>query len=104
MSNKREIIVNLNGGSTLAEDDKAFRITLVKVKGLSRPSGVIESQGIKTPGEADSMEELCFNAAVDGVESLVVALACAGVDVTSKPVVDAINVALDAINNKSDWS
>ena len=100
----KQIIVNLNGGTALDEDDKGFKITLVKVKGLRRPSGVMESQGIKRPGDADSMEELCFNAAVDGVEALVLCLACAGVDVTSKPVLDAINTALDAINNKSDWS
>jgi hypothetical protein len=41
-----------------------------------------------------------FNAAIDGIESMILALAVAGVDVETPAVVEAIESAIDAIGNK----
>jgi hypothetical protein len=38
-----------------------------------------------------------YNAAIDGIESLVLAHACAGIDVSSKEYVEGIQTALDAV-------
>ena len=43
-----------------------------------------------------------YEACVDGVESLLLALACAGVDVESKQFKAGLESALDAIANKFD--
>lgn len=40
-----------------------------------------------------------YEGAIDGVESFLIALACAGVDVESEPVKQALQTALDAIGN-----
>jgi len=40
-----------------------------------------------------------YNAAIDGVESLVLAHACAGVDVRSKEYVGGLKVAIESITN-----
>ncbi len=47
----------------------------------------------------DSPEDMEYNAAIDGLESLILAHACAGVDVASKKYVEGIETALDAILN-----
>jgi len=43
-----------------------------------------------------------FNARIDGLESLLLALACEGVKVDTPEVRTAIISALDAINNMAD--
>jgi|SRR5665213_2121837 len=43
-----------------------------------------------------------YNAAIDGFESLVLAAACADVDVRAKSFINAVNTAVDAIANKYD--
>jgi hypothetical protein len=40
-----------------------------------------------------------FNAAIDGLESLILALACAGIDVQSPACIEAIEMAVEAIAN-----
>ncbi len=40
-----------------------------------------------------------YNAAIDGIESLVLAHACAGIDVSSKEYVEGIQTAIDAVNH-----
>ena len=40
-----------------------------------------------------------YNDAIDGVESLILAHACAGLDVSSAAYVEGIQTALDAINH-----
>jgi hypothetical protein len=52
-------------------------------------------------GDSGSGEEawLVYNAAVDGMESLLLALACAGINVTEDRYQQAVQTALDAIGN-----
>jgi hypothetical protein len=40
-----------------------------------------------------------YNSAIDGIESLILAHACAGVDVTAKAYVEGLETALDALGN-----
>jgi hypothetical protein len=40
-----------------------------------------------------------YNSAIDGIESLILAHACAGVDIVSKAYVEGLQSALDAIAN-----
>lgn len=42
-----------------------------------------------------------FNAAIDGMESLILAHACAGVDVESPAYVEGVETAIEAIGNHS---
>ena len=42
-----------------------------------------------------------YNAAIDGLESLILAHACAGVDVESPAYVEGIETAVDAIANRA---
>jgi hypothetical protein len=59
-------------------------------------SGMITSN-LKASGHT-AVEQL-FNAAVDGLESLILAHACAGVDVASPAYIEGIETAVDAIAN-----
>jgi hypothetical protein len=45
-------------------------------------------------------EVLAFNAAIDGLESLILAHACAGVDVQAAAYVQGIETAVNAITNQ----
>jgi len=45
-----------------------------------------------------------YDAAIDGVESLLLSLACAGVDLSTPPVKAAVQTTLDAIGNHYDTS
>ena len=50
--------------------------------------------------EADAdAEGKTFNAAIDGLESLILAHACAGIDVDSPAYVEGIETAVEAISN-----
>lgn len=40
-----------------------------------------------------------YNAAIDGIESLILALSCAGIDAGSKEFVGAVKTAVDACAN-----
>jgi hypothetical protein len=62
-------------------------------------TGVITSHGIKTTGDPDSTEEQVFNASIDGMESLILSLACAGIDISTEAFKNAVISALDAITN-----
>lgn len=50
--------------------------------------------------DPDDPENELFNAAVDGLESLLLALYAEGVDVTSKEAVEAINTALCELGDR----
>jgi hypothetical protein len=58
--------------------------------------GFITSQ-LKEPGRGTLVR--AFNAAVDGLEALILAHACAGVDITSPAYIEGIETAVDALNN-----
>lgn len=47
----------------------------------------------------DLVEVEHYNAAIDGIESLILAHACAGIDVESEAYKEGIKTALDAISN-----
>lgn len=58
--------------------------------------GSITSQ-LKEPGRGILVRR--FNAAIDGLEALILAHACAGVDIASPAYVEGIETAVDAIGN-----
>ncbi|NLF73208.1 MAG: hypothetical protein GX575_29580 [Candidatus Anammoximicrobium sp.] len=58
--------------------------------------GSITSQ-LKAPGRGTLVRK--FNAAIDGLEALILAHACAGVDITSPAYIEGIETAVDAIGN-----
>jgi|CXWL01.1.fsa_nt_gi hypothetical protein len=64
---------------------------------------VIETQnnGVGTVKESCKQggENPELNAALDGVEAIMLALACAGVDIDNEPVHNAFVTAVDAIEN-----
>ena len=48
--------------------------------------------------EFSDMDELYrYEAAIDGLESLILACACSGVDILSKPYLEGVQTAVDAI-------
>jgi hypothetical protein len=57
---------------------------------------------LKTPcdhcGKLDCTSQL-FNFAIDGIESLILAAACAGIDITAPAFLQAIETAVDAASN-----
>ena len=71
----------------------------ISVRVDSDGTGVITSAGLKTPGDADSTEEQVMNAAIDGMEALILALACAGIDISTPAFKKAVISANDALVN-----
>ncbi len=62
-----------------------------------------ESQAADSPESEQEAHDRCLNtAAIDGMESLILALACAGQDVKSPQFIEAIQTTLDAIGNQYD--
>jgi hypothetical protein len=59
--------------------------------------GQILSEGLRCGDDYYKMDE--YNVAIDGMESLILGLACAGVDVSTPQFRDGIISALDAIAN-----
>jgi hypothetical protein len=70
---------------------------------LDRPNtGETPGQGtiasdLKSPGRNAAARR--YNAAIDGLESLILAHACAGIDVASPGYVEGIETAVDAVAN-----
>jgi hypothetical protein len=58
---------------------------------------------LHTDDETESRDDIearrIFNAAVDGVESLILAAACQGIDVETEAFRNAVQTALDAVGN-----
>jgi hypothetical protein len=74
-------------------------LTLVRENGAKKPgSGSIVSD-LHTAETAANRQ---YNAAIDGLESLILAHACAGVDVESPAYVEGIETAVDAIANRAN--
>ncbi len=44
-----------------------------------------------------------FNAAIDGIESLILAHACAGIDISSPAYIEGIQSAVEAVGNNFDF-
>ncbi len=72
-------------------------VTLARENGVEEPgSGSIVSD-LREPETAANRQ---YNAAIDGLESLILAHACAGVDVESPAYLEGIETAVDAIANR----
>ena len=59
-------------------------------------SGAIVSVGLRTEHE-DTEDEL-YNAAIDGIESMILAHACAGVDIESPAYLEGIETAVQSVS------
>lgn len=59
--------------------------------------GTITGPGLLDPGAPDT-----YNAAIDGILSLILAHACAGIDVRSPAYLEGIEVAVEAAGNRWD--
>jgi hypothetical protein len=74
-------------------------VTLARENGVDEPgSGSIVSD-LREPKTAANRQ---YNAAIDGLEALVLAHACAGVDVESPAYVEGVETAVDAIANHAN--
>jgi hypothetical protein len=74
-------------------------VTLARENGGEEPgSGSIVSD-LREPTTAANRQ---YNAAIDGLESLILAHACAGVDVESRAYVEGVETAVDAIANHTN--
>ena len=56
-------------------------------------NGTITSTDLKT--EHNDPEDELYNAAMDGIESMILAHACAGVDITTPAYIEGIETAVD---------
>lgn len=95
-------IIHLSDGSRDSRSNRSVTINVTE-DGV----GTIESNlhdscwcGLEYCGHEDSPKQL--NTAIDGIESFLLALACAGVEVHSPAFTDALTTALDAISQKFD--
>jgi hypothetical protein len=72
-------------------------VTLARENGVEEPgSGSIVSD-LREPETAANRR---YNSAVDGLEALILAHACAGIDVESPAYLEGIETAVDAIANR----
>ena len=72
-------------------------LTLVRENDVEKPgSGSIVSDLHTTETTANRQ----YNAAIDGLESLILAHACAGVEVESPSYVEGVETAVEAITNR----
>ena len=60
-------------------------------------SGSITSTDLKTKHN-DEEDEL-YNAAIDGIESMILAHACAGIDINSPEYIEGIKTAVESCSN-----
>ena len=89
MSTQKSFLIKLNG-------EDRIKVDICDRAGLVH--GQIEST-LKVVGRTMDEEDVAFNAAVDGMESLILAQACAGMDLNHPDYVEAVNTAYEAINN-----
>jgi hypothetical protein len=73
-------------------------LTLVRENGVEEPGSGSIASDLREPEAAANRR---YNAAVDGLESLILAHACAGVDVESPAYIEGIETAVDAIANRA---
>jgi hypothetical protein len=83
-------------GRTIRLPCYGITITLVRENGADKPgSGAIASDLRAGQSAADRH----YNAAIDGLEALILAHACAGVDVEAPAYIEGIESAVEAIAN-----
>lgn len=62
------------------------------------------SSDLKHPDDrCDDREEQEYNIAIDGIESLILAHACAGIDVASPAYIEGVETAVQAIANNPSY-
>jgi len=97
MSEETSRSMNMNPANrTIRLPCYGITVTLTRGNGADKPgSGAIASDlcAVRTASNRQ------FNAAIDGLESLILAHACAGVDVESPAYVEGIETAVEAIAN-----
>jgi hypothetical protein len=71
-------------------------VTLARENGVDKPGSGTVTSDLRASGTAANRQ---YNAATDGLEALILAHACAGVDVESPAYVEGIETAVDAIVN-----
>lgn len=118
-------ICRFHGGDYHSIDDMELAASefVDKLNGVSQPTTPIEEVGKKTielpiynivvklDGKSGSIRSLLkefeddanlYTAAIDALESLILAHACAGIDITSPAYLEGIETAVDAIVNNLD--
>ena len=83
-------------GRTIRLPCFGITITLVRGNVADKPGSSVIISDLHTAGTGANRQ---FNAAIDGLESLILAHACAGVDVESPAYVEGVEVAVEAIAN-----
>jgi len=79
-------------------------ITTIYVEGgkfditVEKDGGSITSKGLKVSWPVEE-EEITFNAAIDGLESFLLSLACEGIDLHDSRIKRALETALESIGN-----
>ena len=71
-------------------------VTLVRENDEDKPGSGSITSDLRAAGAASDRQ---FNAAIDGLESLILAHACAGVDVESPAYIEGVETAVEAIAN-----
>ena len=83
--------------STIRMPCLGITIRLSRMNDAKAPGAGTIASDLRNPGKNAANRQ--YNAAVDGLESLILAHACAGVDVESPAYVEGIETAVDAIAN-----
>jgi hypothetical protein len=87
---------------TLALYNGEITIDLSEPDAEGERSGSLRSVGLYDPPiseEESGEEQSCYNYAITAIEALILAHACAGVDVESHAYITGINVTIDAAAN-----
>jgi hypothetical protein len=61
--------------------------------------GVVECHGLTDYTDIDSPEDLLWNGAMDGISALVLAHACAGIDITTRDYKQAVIESIEHVYN-----
>jgi hypothetical protein len=83
-------------GRTIRLPCYGITVTLVRENDEDKPGSGSITSDLHAAGTASNRQ---FNAAIDGLESLILAHACAGVDVESPAYVEGVETAVEAIAN-----
>jgi hypothetical protein len=84
-------------GRTIRLPCYGITVTLLRANAADRPGGGSIVSDLRAAGK--TVADRRYNAAIDGLESLILAHACAGVDVQSPAYIEGIETAVEAIAN-----
>ena len=77
---------------------KEFNLPCFGIKVIvENGSGSITSTDLKT--EHNDEEDELYNAAMDGIESMILAHACAGIDINTPEYIEGIKTAVESCSN-----